>query len=85
MNSKVYSSIKNVSSNHWIFSANIHLCIYRNKKEAGKAALYDSSSLANSDISNELIVSVRNKFDTLQETFERYAPNDVYENFVITK
>ena len=39
-------------------------------------------SLANSDISNQYMVTVRNKFDTLQETSERYTPNDEYENFV---
>ena len=30
------------------------------------------------------MVTVRNKFDTLQETSERYIPNDEYEKFVTT-
>ena len=25
-------------------------------------------------------ISVKNKFDTLQETFEKHIPNDEYEN-----
>ena len=28
------------------------------------------------------MVTVRNKFDTLQEISETYTPNDEYENFV---
>ena len=30
------------------------------------------------------MVSIRNKFDTLQETSERHIPNGEYENFVTT-
>ena len=36
----------------------------------------------NRDISNKFMITVRNKFDTLQEISERHAPNDEYENFV---
>ena len=28
------------------------------------------------------MVTVRNKFDTLQEIFETHNPNDEYENFI---
>ena len=31
---------------------------------------------------NEYTVNVRNKFDTVQETFESHTPNDNYEKFV---
>ena len=31
------------------------------------------------------MVTVRNEFDSLQETSERHSPNDEYENFVTTK
>ena len=37
----------------------------------------------NNDIRNQYTVRVRNKFDTLPETPERYTPNDEYENFAI--
>ena len=30
------------------------------------------------------MVTVRNKFDTLQKTSEGHTPNDEYENFVTT-
>ena len=30
------------------------------------------------------MVTVRNKFDTLQEISERHIPNDEFENFVTT-
>ena len=42
---------------------------------------YDWSSLTNNDIRNHM-VTVKNKFDTLQETSERPTPNNKYENFV---
>ena len=47
-----------------------------------KASQYDWSSLANCDIRDHYTVTVQNKFDTLQETFERHTLNDEYENFV---
>ena len=36
-------------------------------------------------ISYKYMVNVRNKFDTLQETSERYTLNDEYENFITTR
>ena len=45
---------------------------------------YNWSSLTIQNISNKYTVTVRNKFDTLQETSERATPNDEYENFVTT-
>ena len=47
--------------------------LYRNKKQIDKASQYDGFPLANSDISNQYSVTVRNKFDTLQETSERHS------------
>ena len=85
MNCEAYSSFKGVSFNHRIISANIHLSQHRNKKQSVKPSLYNWPSLANSDISNQYTVIVRNKFDTLQETFERHTLNDTYENFVTTQ
>ena len=54
----------------------------RKRKKPGKSIQYDWSSLANSGICNKYMVTIRNKFDPLQETSERHTPNDKYENFV---
>ena len=43
---------------------------------------YDWPSLTNRDICNKYMVTVRNKFDSLQEISETYTPNDEYENFI---
>ena len=45
------------------------------------ATQYDWSSLTNNGIRNHFTVTVRNKFATLQETFEIHTPNHEYENF----
>ena len=34
------------------------------------------------DESNQYMVTVRNKFDILQKTFERHTPKDKYKNIV---
>ena len=71
-----WQSFERVSSNHRIVSAKIYLSTFRNKIQTVKALQYDWSSLTNSDISNQYIVTVRNKFNTLKETSERLTPND---------
>ena len=43
---------------------------------------YDWYLLTNKDIKDEYTLTLRNKFDTLQETTETLTPNDEYENFV---
>ena len=62
---EAYSSFEGVSSDHRIISARIHLSLCRNKKQTGKVSQYDWSLLANSDICNQYMVTVRNKFDPL--------------------
>ena len=64
---ETYSSFEGISSVHRIVTAKICLGLYRNKKQTGKAPQYDWSSLANSDVSNQYKLTVRNKFNTLQE------------------
>ena len=54
----------------------------RNKKQTEKSIRYNLSSLAKSNIYNHYSATVRNKFDTLQDTSGRHTPNDEYENFV---
>ena len=84
MNCEAYYSFEGVSSDHRIISAKIHQSLCRNKRQTVKASQYDGSSPTNSDIRNHYMVTVRNKFDTLQETSEKHTPNDEYENFVTT-
>ena len=82
MNCESYSSFEGVSSDHRIVSAKICLSLYRNKKQTLKTTHYNWSSLTNKDISNKYTLTVRNKFDTLQEISEANTLNDEYENFV---
>ena len=56
--------------------------LHRNKKQTAKTTHYDWSSLTDRDISNKYMVTVKNKFDILQEISERNIPNDEYENFI---
>ena len=45
---------------------------------------YDLSRLNNWDIRDKYALTLRNKFDALQEKSETHTPNDEYENFVNT-
>ena len=47
-----------------------------------KTAHYDWPLLNNRDISYKYSITLRNKFDVLQELSETHTPNDEYENFV---
>ena len=68
MNCEAYFSFEGGSSNQRIVSAKIHQNNW--------------SSLTSSNIRNQYMVTVRNKFDTFQETYETLILNDEYENFV---
>ena len=43
---------------------------------------YDWSLLNNRDIRDKYVLTLRNKFDALQEKIETHTPNDEYENFI---
>ena len=45
---------------------------------------YEWYSIANNDICIWFAVTVRNKFDTLQEISESHTPNDEYESWLLT-
>ena len=51
------------------------------EKETDNDSKYDWYSLANIDKSNQDTEAVRNNFDITQNTSERHAQNDEYENF----
>ena len=42
----------------------------------------ERASVTNRDISNKYTVTIRNKFNTLQEITESHTTNDEYENFL---
>ena len=64
-----------------MFSAKIPPSQWRNEKKV-KVSQYVWSSLTKSDIRNHYTVTLRNKFDTIQETSKRYTSNDEYKTFV---
>ena len=82
LNWEAYFSFEGVSSNHRIITAKIHLSLRRNTAHTAKSTYYDWSSLNNRDISNKCMITVRNKFDTLQEISKTLTPNNKYENFI---
>ena len=79
LNCEVYSSFEGESSNYWIVTAKIRRSLRRNTTQTAKNTHYKWSSLTNRDISNKYTITLRNKFDALQETL---PPYDEYENFV---
>ena len=58
------------------------MSLHRNKKRIGKTSWYNWSSFANSDTSNQCMITVGNKINFLPGTFERYTPYKEYEIFV---
>ena len=82
LNSETYSSFEGVSSNHQIVTAKIHLSLSRNTMQTTKTTYYDCSLLNNRDISGKYMITLRNKFDNLQEISKTLTPNDECENFI---
>ena len=65
MNQEAYSSFEGISSDHRIILVRIHLTLHRNKKQTIKASQYDWFSLADNDIYNYYLVTLRNSFYTV--------------------
>ena len=84
MNCKAYSSFEGVFSNHRIVTAKIRLSLRRNAAPTTTTTTvnYDCSLLNNKVIRDKYALTLRNKFDALQEISETPTPNDEYENFV---
>ena len=82
MNSEAYSSFEGVSSNHRIFTAKIRLSLRRKDTRTATTKHYDQALLNHSDIRDKYVISLRNKFDSLQQKIGMRTPNDEYENFV---
>ena len=83
LNSEAYSSFKSMSSDHRIVIAKIWLSLQRNAVRTTTTAHYDWSLLKNRDIRDKSTLTLRNKFDALQEILETPTLNDKYENFVL--
>ena len=54
----------------------------RNATRTATTKQYDWALLNNRDIKDKYVLTLRNKFDALQEKTEKGTPNDEYENFV---
>ena len=79
---EAYSSFEDVSSDHRIVTAKIRLSLRKNAKRTTTTKHYDWALLNNRDITDEYVLELRNRFETLQEKTEKSTPNDEYENFV---
>ena len=82
LNCEAHSSFDGVSSDHWIVTAKIRLNLRRNAARTTTTIHYAWSLLNNRDIKDKYTLTLRNKFDALQEITETPTPNDEYENFV---
>ena len=71
-----------MSSDHGIVTAKIRLSLQRNASQTTLTTRHECSLLNNRDISDKYTITLRNKFDALQEISERLTPIDEYENFV---
>ena len=78
-NCETYSSFEGVSTDHRIVKLKIRLSLRRNRKQIAKTTVYDAPLLNNS---NKYTITLRNKFDALQEISETLALNDDYKNFI---
>ena len=71
LNGVAYSSFEGVSSDHRIVTANIRLNLRRNVVRTTKTAHYVWSVLNNMDIRDKYTLTLRYKFDALQEISEK--------------
>ena len=77
MNCEAYSSFEGVSSDHRIVTAKIRLSLRRNAARTTTTVHYN-----NRDIRDKYTLTLRNKFNALQDISETPTPNDEPENFV---
>ena len=82
LNREAYSSFEGISSDYRIVTAKIRLSLHMNTAQTAKTTYYDWLLLNNRDISYEYTITIRNKFDTLQEISETLTPNNDDENFI---
>ena len=73
-----------MSYDHQIVTAKTRQSLRRNATRTTTTVHNDWSPLNNGEIRDKYAVTLRNKFDALQEKTETHTPNDEYENFVNT-
>ena len=71
-----------VSSDHRIVLAKTRLSLQKNATQTMNTIPYDWALLNNKDIWDKYVITLRNKFDALQEKTETRTPNDKFENFI---
>ena len=71
-----------VSTDHWIVTAKILLSLRKNDTRTTTTKHYDWALLNNTDISDKYTLTIRNKYDALQEQTETPTLNEEYENFI---
>ena len=82
LNYEVYFSFEGVSSDHQIVTTKIRLILHRNAVQTTTTARYNWSLLNNRDISDKYMITLRNKFNVLQDISETLTPNDECVNFI---
>ena len=82
LNCEAYSTFEGVSSDHRIVTAKIRLSQRKNATRTTTTVHYDSALLNNKHIRDKYALTLRNKFDALQEKTETYTPNGEIENFI---
>ena len=83
LNCEAYSSFEGESSDHPIVTVKIRLSLRRNAARTTTSTVhYDWSLLKNKDIRDKYALTLRNKFDDLQEIPKTPTANDEYGNFV---
>ena len=75
LNCEAYSYLEGVSFDHQIVMAEIRLSLWRNTAHTTTAVHYDWSLLNNRIIRDKYALSLRNKFDALQEKREPHMMN----------
>ena len=82
INCEAYSSFEGVSSDHRIVTAKIRISLRKNATRTATTKHYDYALLNNSDIREQYVFELRNRFETLHEKTEKGTPNNEYENLV---
>ena len=82
LNCEAYSSLEGASSDHRNVMAKIRLSLRRNAAQTTTTAQLELYLLNNRDFNDKYTITLRKKFDALQEISEILTPNDKYENFV---
>ena len=81
---KLTSLSKESVFDHRSVTTKIRLSLRANKPKVANSPRYDWSTLfTNDDIRNRYTITVRNKFDSLQQIADDHTPNTTYDNFVV--